>query len=41
MDPYVSITFDGKVKETKVIEEGGKKPVWNEKIAGIEVSNIS
>ena len=40
MDPYVQITFNGKVRKTKVIEEGGKNPQWNEKFV-IDVSNYN
>ena len=30
MDPYVVILYKDKKYKTKVIQEGGKKPVWNE-----------
>ena len=29
-DPFVKITCSGITYKTKVIEEGGKNPVWNE-----------
>jgi Ca2+-dependent lipid-binding protein len=29
MDPFVVIFYQGKEYKTKVLEEGGKNPVWN------------
>ena len=40
MDPYVQITFNSKVRKTKVIQEGGKNPQWNEKFV-IDVNNYN
>ena len=30
MDPYIQIIYQGKKYRTKTIQEGGKKPVWNQ-----------
>jgi Ca2+-dependent lipid-binding protein len=32
MDPFIHIECDGKEYRTKVMEEGGKNPKWNEMI---------
>jgi len=31
MDPFVKIFFEGKDQKTKVRDDVGKNPVWNEK----------
>ena len=32
MDPYVLIKLNGKEYKTKVIDDGGQQPVWNEEL---------
>lgn len=32
MDPYTEITLEGEMKKTTVKDEGGKNPVWGEKL---------
>lgn len=38
MDPYVKIEINGETKKTKVLEEAGAKPEWNETI---EFENVN
>ena len=30
MDPFITMKYNGKSYQTRVIEEGGKDPKWNE-----------
>jgi Ca2+-dependent lipid-binding protein len=30
MDPFIRITYKGQIYQTKVLDEAGKTPVWNE-----------
>ena len=39
-DPYLIIKYRNEVHKTRVIEEGGKNPVWNEKFV-FHIASIS
>lgn len=32
MSPYCKVAYNGEEKHTRVIDEGGKNPVWNDKM---------